>query len=101
MQTVIKEYIRNKKNDPRGVAVAVKDGDQVFYGYSLCNPCDKSNQEFGLTIALKRALAKDGYALPHSPATVRQIMEKFLNLEQRALRYFKDVDPENIRFETV
>ena len=99
MQTVIKEYIRNKKNDPRGVAVAVKDGDQVFYGYSLCNPCDKYNKEFGMNIAIKRALAKDGYALPDSFDTVRQIMEKFLNLEQRALRYFKDVDPENIRFD--
>lgn len=99
MQTVIKEYIRNKKNDPRGVAVAVKDGDQVFYGYSLCNPCDKYNKEFGMNIAIKRALAKDGYALPDSPETVRRIVERFLSLEQRALRYFKDVDPENIRFD--
>lgn len=97
-QTVIKEYIRNKKNNPQGIAVAVKDGDQVFYGYSLCNPGDRYNKEFGMNVAINRALSKDGYALPQSSKTVRKIIERFLSLEKRAIRYFKDIDPENIKF---
>ena len=98
-QTLIKEYIRNKKNDPREVAVAIKSNDQVFYGYSLCNPCDKYNKEFGINIAVNRALATDGYSLPESPETVRTIVANFKKLEARALRYFKDVAPENIVFD--
>ena len=80
MQTVLKQYIRNKKNDPRGVVVAVKSEGEVFYGYSLCNPCDKYDKNRGMTIAVNRALSKDGYSLPQSSATVKEIIEKFLDL---------------------
>jgi hypothetical protein len=80
------------------VAIAIKLNGQVFYGYSLCNPCDKYNKEFGINIAVNRALA-DQYSLPESPETIRTIVAKFKNLEARALRYFKDLAPENIVFD--
>lgn len=100
-QTLIKEYIRDKKNNPYGVAVAVKDPDtnQIFYGFSICNKADKYDKDRGLNIAVNRALCKDGYSLPESPATIRTIMQRFLSLQDRAIRYFKDIPQENILFE--
>lgn len=98
-QTVLKEYIRDKNNNPCGVVVAVKDDDQVFYGYSLCNPSDKYDKRFGMNIAINRALSKDGYSLPHSPQTIKTILGKIRNLESRALLYFKDIKSDNIRFD--
>jgi hypothetical protein len=100
-QTLIKEYIRDKKNNPYGVAVAVKDTDsnQVFYGFSICNKADKYDKARGVNIAVSRALSKDGYSLPESPATVRAIMDRYKSLEGRAVRYFKDIPAEHIRFE--
>jgi hypothetical protein len=100
-QTLIKEYIRDKKNNPYGVAVAVKDEttNQVFYGFSICNKVDKYDKNRGIAIAVNRALSKDGYSLPESPATVRAIMIRFKSLEDRAVRYFKDIPQEYIRFD--
>jgi hypothetical protein len=99
MQTMIKEYIRDNKYNPRGVVVAVKENDQVYYGYSLCSPHDNYNKETAMKIALNRALSEKGFTLPKVPATRELIFDRFRSVEARALNYFKDVPKENVRIE--
>lgn len=95
-QTLIKEYIRDNNNNPRGVAVAVRDNDQVFYGYSLCNKKDRYDKTRGMNIAVNRALAVNGYNLPLIAETRKTILERFASLEKRALKYFADISPDNV-----
>lgn len=90
MQTVIKTYIRDKSGNPRGVCVAVRENDEVFYGFSLCNPGDKYDKAQGMKIALARAAAPR-YQLPKLPARREEVLKGFQNLEGRALKYFKDL----------
>lgn len=90
MQNVIKQYIRDEKNNPRGVCVAVRDNDEIFYGFSLCNPEDKYDKDLGLRIALNRASAPS-YQLPKVEDRNDQVRSAFENLEERALKYFKDL----------
>lgn len=96
-KTLIK-YIRNKKGQPRGVAVAVRDGDEVCYGFSLRNPLDKWDKHKGIEIATHRALAPV-YSLPQASDTIGEITEAYKHLSDRAVKYFKDVPKENIEFE--
>jgi hypothetical protein len=90
MRDTITEYIRDEKNNPRGIAVAVRQGDEVFYGYSLHNPVDKYSKTRGLQIALNRA-AKKEYDLPDTPERFDAVIERYKSLEKRALKYFKDI----------
>lgn len=90
MQNVIKEYIRDEKNNPRGVCVAVRENDEIFYGFSLCNPEDKYNKDLGYRIAMNRAQAPT-YQLPAVEERCQAVLNAFENLEERALKYFKDL----------
>ena len=96
MQTVIKEYIRDTNNNPRGVCVAIKDGNQVHYGFSLHNPVDKYDKGHGIMVAIRRALS-NGYKLPDVQDRYDAVVERFKSLEKRSLKYFKDVPEENVR----
>jgi len=67
--TVI-QYVRNKKNVPHGVIVAIKSDDGFSIGYSLCNKKDRFNKRMALKIAIGRAeLSSDpailAMAMPH------------------------------------
>lgn len=90
MQNVIKEYIRDEKRNPHGVCVAVRENDEIFYGFSLCNPLDKYDKELGYKIALARATSPS-YQLPLGGKTCDAVLTAFENLEERALKYFKDL----------
>ena len=95
-QNVIRTYIRDEKNNPRGVAVAVKSDTGVDYGFSLCNTrLDKWDKKLGISIALARATAKK-YHLPDVPERWEAVMDAYERLETRALKYFRDIDPELI-----
>lgn len=91
-------YIRNKKGQPRGVVVALRDNDEVCYGYSICNPIDPWNKHKGLKIAVARALARE-YELPQAENTTKQIREGYVNLSKRAVNYFKDLPKDKVEFE--
>jgi len=97
MEHTLIRYIRNKKGQPRGVVVALRDKNEVCYGYSICNPIDPWNKHKGLKIAIARALARE-YELPKAENTVKQIMEGYVNISNRALKYFKDIEERNIIF---
>ena len=97
MEHTLIRYIRNKKGQPRGVVVALRDNNEVCYGYSICNPIDPWNKHKGLKIAVARALARE-YELPQAENTTKQILEGYTNLSNRALNYFKDIEEVNITF---
>lgn len=97
MEHTLIRYIRNKKGQPRGVVVALRDNNEVCYGYSICNPIDPWNKHKGLKIAVARALARE-YELPQAENTTKQIMEGYVNLSKRAVKYFKDIEENNITF---
>lgn len=100
MTNTLISYIRNNKGEPKGVVVAVREGDEVFYGYSLCSPKDKWNKKQGVKIATARALARI-YNLPKSSKSCEQIVDSVQRLSNRAVKYFKDVPKENIVFSVV
>ena len=90
MKDTITEYIRDEKNNPRGIAVALRQGDEVFYGYSLHNPIDPYNKKIGLQIAINRALQGE-YDFPDTPERFNAVIERYKSLEGRCLKYFKDI----------
>jgi hypothetical protein len=98
MQTILKRYIRNAETkQPRGVAVAIRFGNEVLYGFSLLNTnMDKFDRELGLKIAINRATAKS-YSLPKVPEREVMVLSAFDHLEKRALKYFKDLDPSSVK----
>jgi hypothetical protein len=95
-QTILKTYIRDNNNNPRGVAVAVRNDDRVSYGFSLLNNYrDKFNKKIGTAIAINRA-SQTSYELPEVPERETLVLDAFINLEKRSLKYFKDINPDNI-----
>lgn len=99
MENTLINYIRNKKGEPRGVVVAVKNEGEVLYGYSLCNPSDKWDKKQGVKIAISRAMS-DEYDLPKASNTNKIIIEKIEHLSNRALKYFKDLPSEMVKFDS-
>jgi hypothetical protein len=91
MQEVIKQYIRDEKGNPRGVVVALRKDDEINYGFSLCNPEDLYSKDQGMKIALARANA-EAYQLPNVPDRLDSVLKAYEDLESRALKYFKDLD---------
>lgn len=96
METLIKEYIRDSKNNPVGVAIAVKADKEVLYGFSLCNPGDNYNKDQGLKIALNRAFSAKGYHLPKVADRFEKVANAYQRLQDRSLKYFKDLEYKNI-----
>lgn len=95
MKTVIKEYIRDEKRNPIGVVVAVRIGNDVNYGYSLCAPGDKFNKGLGEHIATKRA-SLDVVNLPEVDGRYNKVTTALLRLSNRAVRFFKDIPKERV-----
>ena len=97
MENTLINYIRKEDNTPRGVIVAVRKGDELFYGYSLRNPIDRWDKKLGLTKALARANAKE-YQLPVVTDRNLDVLRAFSKMERRALKYFKDLPKDNRKF---
>ena len=96
-QTILKTYIRDNNNNPRGVAVVVRSGDQISYGFSLLNNYrDKFNKKVGTAIAINRANSSS-YELPKVSDRESVVLDAFESLEKRSLKYFKDLDPDKIK----
>jgi hypothetical protein len=100
MQTLLKEYIRDPKtNQPRGIVVALRENDEILYGYSLLNTkLDRFDKALGLQIAVNRAKS-ESYVLPNTPERLTFVIDALVRIEARSLKYFKDIDPSNVKFE--
>ena len=98
MQTLLKRYIRNAKTkQPRGIAIAIRENDEVLYGFSLLDvKQDRWDKTIGMNIAVNRAMS-DGYELPKTPEREAMVLDAFNHLEKRALKYFKDLNPDKVK----
>lgn len=89
---IIIEYIRDKKNNPVGVLVAVVDPSdprhRFLVGYSLCNTAagDVFDKKEGIGLALQRAIERASLTQGEVPHTVDKLLDAFL---ERAYTYFK------------
>ena len=96
-QETIRTFIRDDKGQPRGIAVAIRKPEGLQYGYSLLNTrLDRFNKDLGIKIATARANSVKGYGLPLVPEREQLVIEAFVRLQERALRYFKDMNPDDI-----
>lgn len=88
----IMEYIRDNKNQKKGVMYAFREGNVVYSGWSLCHRINKFDKERGLDIAKARAeKVRDGERLSIIDDIPYSITNKFLDfLERRCVTYFKD-----------
>lgn len=96
-QKILKTFIRDKNNNPRGVALVIRsEKDEVSYGYSLLNDLrDKFDKKVGTRIALNRANQKS-YDLPQVAERESMVLSAFESLQERSLKYWKDLSPEKI-----
>jgi hypothetical protein len=94
MTNILKNYIRDQRNNPVGVVVVVKENENYRFGYSLCAPQDRFDKETGTKIAIYRAQAKelgiDQALAPLVPDRREVVLNGYLNLEKRASKYFKN-----------
>ena len=99
MQTKLVEYIRDEKTKmPRGIIVAIRENDEVRYGYSLQNTkLDKFDKNIGLNIAINRAKSPS-YDLPNTKEREDMVIEGMIRISNRALKYFKDIDQDKVKF---
>lgn len=93
MTNILKNYIRDLRNNPVGVVVVIKENGIYRFGYSLCSPQDRFDKETGTKIAIHRAKAKnlalDQALAPLVPNRRETVLSGYLNLEKRASKYFK------------
>lgn len=96
-QTILKTYIRDSEtNQPRGIAVAIRNDNKIDYGFSLCNTrLDKWDKKLGTSIALARATAPQ-YQLPGVDDREKLVLDAYQRLEARAIKYFKDMEYSDI-----
>jgi hypothetical protein len=95
--TTLINYIRNDDRQPCGVVVVVREGDNVSYGYSICNPIDKWDRKKGVKIAVARAIA-GSYNLPIGKKNHDKVLEGFRHISNRAVKYFKDLSVKDVEF---
>jgi hypothetical protein len=83
---------------PRGIIVAIRENDEVRYGYSLQNTkLDKFDKNIGLTIAINRAKSPS-YDLPNTKEREDMVIAGIIRISERALKYFKDIDQDKVKF---
>lgn len=61
---MLKQYVRDKNNNPIGVMLSVLVDDCIQYGYSICHKNDKYDKVKGMLIAFNRLNAKRMSAIP-------------------------------------
>lgn len=98
-QTFLKEFIRDEvTGQPRGMVIAIRENDQVHYGYSLLNTkLDRYDKTLGLQIATNRALSPEGFKLPDTAEREQLVVDALARIQDRALKYFKDLDPGKVK----
>ena len=81
-------YYRDKKNNPRGVLVAIPYGNAGDYviGFSQCRKTDKFSKDMALKIAIGRAKDENIDTWNHAPRNIRNMLPEFI---KRCERYYK------------
>jgi len=91
------QYVRTGKGKKVGVVVALNSNK---IGYSLCNPLDEFDKNYGKFIAEKRAETGKDFMVKIAEVINRRcaygkmysnicrIVQPFIDMEERAARYF-------------
>lgn len=85
MREILIQYVKDKKNQRRGVVVARAQDDQIVTGWSYANfkAGDKFDKEVGINIAVGRIIKPSPKkTVPHDVAKVERA------LRRRAINYF-------------
>lgn len=86
MATILKQYVRDKKGNPRGLVLAVVEPgpNLVKLGWSFCNTKkDKFDRKLAETIALGRTETGTGHSTPLA------VKKEFAYFQKRLLRFLK------------
>jgi len=86
-QYTLISYVRDKKNNPKGVLVAIKKGNSgnFYIGYSMCRKDDTFNKNMGVKIALGRAETNNLETFTKTPYAIRKNLTDFV---KRCERYY-------------
>lgn len=98
MNNIIFEHpiIFNKRGQTtRGTLCAVKDGDEIWMGSSICSKKDQFRKDMGRILATKRAEEGKVQSEFHRHGYNRSVLKDF---ETRTLRYFKDTPYSKVRY---
>lgn len=89
---MLKQYIRDKKNNPIGILLATQKDNVIHIGWSLCSKKDKFNKEKGMTIAEGRLnsyfLPLDYYSTKFELKHPHSIQRDVDYIVDRAKRYY-------------
>ena len=77
------KYVRDEKNQRRGVVVAIGANE---IGFSLANKRDKFDKQYGIHLAVQRAFHWKPSIDDDIPHSVR---DDFIEMVDRSMRYFK------------
>jgi hypothetical protein len=88
MNNMFHTYVRDRKNNPVGIVLALRHEDNTYsLGWSYVKKAhDKFNKELGLSIAMGRAVC----AHPCKSQVPHKVKELLPQMEDRAKRYFKN-----------
>jgi len=83
------QYIRDNKRNKIGVMAAFRHNEEVYIGWSLCSKQDVFYREFGIELAMNRAVKLFDYEYigDKIPYSIFGDLEIFLD---RCAKYFKD-----------
>lgn len=94
MKNILTKFVRERKTKrPIGVVVAISDGNEISYGWSLCRvKADVWDKKFGTQLAIERAVPIDVLALNALENRVpRTVSKELTNMVHRARSYFHQV----------
>lgn len=84
------QYTRDKRNNRKGVLVAVKTNNGYSIGWASCSPKDKFDRTTGITLALERAskwgTERASWQKQTKPLAIEAELQKF---NARCQRYFR------------
>ena len=86
--SILKRYVRIDR-DPIGCVVAVKEGDDVKVGWSLCNKKDQFNKFMAEKIALGRAQHNADSVGSVPQRLQKEMYEAVEYMRNRAKRYWR------------
>lgn len=94
MKNILTKFVRERKTKrPIGVVVAISDGNEISYGWSLCNvKADIWDKKFGAELAIERAVPINVLALNALENKVPRTVAKDLTaMIYRSKAYFHQV----------
>lgn len=94
MKNILTKFVRERKTKrPIGVVVAISDGNEISYGWSLCNiKADIWDKKYGVGLAIERAIPINILALNALENKVpRTVAKDLTSMILRSKAYFRQI----------